>query len=110
MNWKSLRRLLFCESYTSKVRQLFMNSQHYLYLAYLGISPKAQGKGLGKAFVRHAQSVALERKEVLYLETHHQKNVDLYQRLGFRLIAENPIPGHSISFFNMVWEEAQTNS
>ncbi len=63
------------------------------YLAVLGVDPSRQGRGYGS----HLMAPVLERCDVerlpAYLETDTERNVALYERHGFRVTEEFPLPG-----------------
>lgn len=56
------------------------------YLSIVGITPKAQGKGLGRKLLEPTLAEADEAKAVCYLETFSMRNVTFYTRLGFNVI------------------------
>ena len=56
------------------------------YLSIVGITPKAQGKGLGRKLLEPTLTEADEAKAVCYLETFSMRNVTFYTRLGFDVI------------------------
>ncbi len=71
------------------------NAEYQFELAKMGVSPKAQGKGigwlLGKAVIEKAQSLGADK---IYLETNAvlKPAIRLYQKLGFRRIIGHPSP------------------
>ena len=104
MNRESLNRMQFCEKYAYDTHHKVMSGQPHYYIWYLGVSPAAQGKGLGTALIHHVQTLAKNENKPIYLETHKSTTVAYYQHLGFKLLAENPFPGHPLVFYNMLWE------
>jgi GNAT superfamily N-acetyltransferase len=58
------------------------------YLAMIGVEPKAQGKGLGAALMRHGVARCDREHALAYLETANPRNIPLYQRFGFEVIGE----------------------
>lgn len=61
----------------------FRPSTPHLYLQMIGISPHAQGKGIGSALINFIQEKSRSEKKPVYLETSVRKNVDMYLRKGF---------------------------
>ncbi len=73
-----------------------MNHPSYDYeLAKMGVSPKAQGKGigrlLGKAIIEKAESLGAKK---IYLESNTvlKPAISLYNKLGFKKVAGHPTP------------------
>jgi ribosomal protein S18 acetylase RimI-like enzyme len=58
------------------------------HLAFLGVDPTQQGKGLGAALLRHALAHIDGQHLHAYLESSNPANVSLYQRHGFEVIRE----------------------
>lgn len=56
------------------------------YLPLIGVDPARQGQGHGSALIRHALGVCDRDRQLAYLESTNQRNVPLYQRLGFELL------------------------
>jgi GNAT superfamily N-acetyltransferase len=75
--------------------QRFAADRH-LYLQWLGVEPSRQGQGLGSATMtpglRRADSEGLP----CYLETFQPRNVPLYLKHGFRIMAEEVEPASSL--------------
>jgi ribosomal protein S18 acetylase RimI-like enzyme len=77
--------------------QALLESKHphedHWYLAVLGIDPSRQGRGFGS----HLMQPVLERCDAegvpAYLETDTERNVQLYERHGFKVTEEFPLPG-----------------
>lgn len=69
----------------------------YWYLMLLGVSPSAQGSGLGSALVKTGTDRADDDGVPCYLETETKQNVEFYQRRGFEVSAEAEIaPGFTM--------------
>ncbi len=58
------------------------------YLQMVGAEPAWRGRGLGSALLRHAVAAAEAAAVPLALVTDRDENVPLYQRVGFRLVAQ----------------------
>ncbi|BBH23439.1 hypothetical protein Back11_47840 [Paenibacillus baekrokdamisoli] len=60
------------------------------YLIMIGVNPKAQGKGIGKALLQHLLNTvnADNKSQGVALDTENKENVNLYRRFGFTLSRE----------------------
>lgn len=56
---------------------------HY-YIPYVGVTPEAQGQGLGTALLRPTLDRCDRERLPAYLEATSERNAALYERLGFR--------------------------
>jgi GNAT superfamily N-acetyltransferase len=63
------------------------------YLSIVGVAPGAQGRGLGGKLIRATLAEADQVGAPSFLETFSQRNVTLYERLGYTVVAsyEEPI-------------------
>ena len=68
------------------------------YLAYLGTTPEARGRGVGTALVQHGVDQASHAGVGAYLEASSRANVDYYKRFGFVEMGEVPSPGTSPTY------------
>jgi GNAT superfamily N-acetyltransferase len=68
----------------STIEQRHIREPHY-YFAYVGVSPEAQGQGLGTALMRPTLDRCDEERLPAYLEASSERNAALYERLGFEL-------------------------
>lgn len=67
----------------------------------VGVTPAAQGRGLGRALVVHGLEFLQPRDVVLYVESDNRPAIDLYLSLGFEHVASDaqyrkwtgPLPG-----------------
>ena len=65
----------------------------FWYLDHLAVDPDARGTGLGTALIRHGLAMADRDGAPAFLETARPGNVGYYERRGFRVIAEDDVPG-----------------
>lgn len=65
------------------------------YLSMLGVAAGFQGRGIGRALVEHIQDVVREHATSagICLNTEVPANIEIYARLGFRIICEAPYAG-----------------
>lgn len=76
---------------TDEVHKKSAPMPHY-YLFMLGVSPPAQGKGVGGRLLKNMLERTDGERMPAYLETQNKRNVELYQRFGFQVAAEEPFP------------------
>jgi ribosomal protein S18 acetylase RimI-like enzyme len=60
----------------------------HVYIPYLGVAPRSQGQGLGTALLRGTLDRCDGKRLPAYLEATSERNVALYERLGFRHLSE----------------------
>ena len=73
------------------------------YLGFLGVRPALQGLGLGSTLLQSTLVGVDETGESAYLEATNADNRRLYERHGFEVVGELPLPGGP-SLFPM-WRE-----
>jgi ribosomal protein S18 acetylase RimI-like enzyme len=64
----------------------------------LGVSPDAQGQGVGASLLQAFLSTVDEAGEPAFLETDVERNVIFYQRFGFEVVAKEVILGVNTRF------------
>ena len=73
-------------------RKANMKGREYIYLMIIGVGSEYQGQGLGgkllKALIEKSEQVGIP----IYTETSTEKNVRMYERLGFRPIKQVTLP------------------
>ncbi len=63
-------------------------SEPHWYLPLIGVDPAQHGKGIGTKLMSRALAVCDRDKKLAYLESANPANLSLYERHGFRLLAE----------------------
>ena len=72
----------------------FHPSEPHWYLAFVGIEPAIQGRGLGRVLLAPVLTIADQTNTLCYLETPFPRTHAFYERLGFVRHAEhNPFVG-----------------
>jgi ribosomal protein S18 acetylase RimI-like enzyme len=74
------------------------------YLWFLGVTPEAQGHGLGSRLIRAHTAELDARGRPSFLETATERNVPLYQRHGYKVISEYR-PGPDAPLCWAMWRE-----
>jgi ribosomal protein S18 acetylase RimI-like enzyme len=72
------------------------------YLSILGVSPEAQGKGIGRMLLRPTLDEADRAGADCYLETYSDRSASFYRRLGFEQVASHTEPVTSSEYWIMV--------
>ena len=62
------------------------------YLSIVGVTPSAQGQGIGKRLIEPTLAEADEAGVECYLETFDRRNLGFYQRLGFSAVGSHAEP------------------
>ncbi|TDD88027.1 GNAT family N-acetyltransferase [Actinomadura rubrisoli] len=75
------------------------------YLAVLGTDPAAQGNGLGGALLRSRLDRCDAEGVAAYLESSKERNVPYYERFGFRVTRELPLPGKACPPVWLMWRD-----
>jgi ribosomal protein S18 acetylase RimI-like enzyme len=78
--------------------------RRHAYLWFLGVSPAAQGRGIGSALLRAANARLDAEGLPAYLETGTTRNVALYQRHGYQVISEHRARADAPQMWSM-WRE-----
>lgn len=68
-------------------------TQPHWYLPIIGVDPARQGRGYGAALMRHAAQIFDRDGAVAYLESSNARDLPLYERHGFEILAEVQIGG-----------------
>lgn len=72
----------------------------YAYLWVVGVNPKAAGKGIGKQMIQSAlDNMRRQGHSACILRTDNQKNVALYEHLGFELTHAGMEPNSHLPFW-----------
>jgi GNAT superfamily N-acetyltransferase len=66
-------------------------STPYWYLGVLAAHPDRAGQGLGRAVMAEGVQRAAAERVPAYLETTNERNVDLYERAGWEVVAVIPV-------------------
>jgi len=72
------------------------------YLSIVGVTPSAQGQGIGKRLIEPTLAEADDAGVDCYLETFDRRNPGFYQRLGFSAVASHAEPVTGATYTIMV--------
>jgi GNAT superfamily N-acetyltransferase len=76
----------------------------HLQLAVLGLRPERQGLGLGGPLIAPGLAYADEHRLPCYLESSNPRNLAFYERHGFEVTGDHPVPGGPVITF--MWRKA----
>lgn len=96
-------RLLNVGEYTEKNHKLHAPNPHW-YLLTLGVEPSQQGRGIGSSLIAPMLEKANSTNLPCYLETMKANNVPLYEKYGFKVVAEGTIPKGGPQVWSMLRE------
>ncbi|WP_446470927.1 GNAT family N-acetyltransferase [Xenorhabdus stockiae] len=72
------------------------------FLGVVAVDPDFQGKGLSRAVIEPGLERAEREGFPVFLETSNEKNVRIYERLGFEVTAEYPLPFNGPMMYAML--------
>lgn len=75
------------------------------YLQFIGVSPAAQGTGLGGAVIREGLELAAAQGLPVYVEVMNTDNLGYYHHVGFETVAEFDIPDSGPHVWAMLWRK-----
>ena len=85
-------------------RKANMKGRAYVYLLIIGVASEFQGQGFGgkllRALIEESEQVGVP----IYVETETEKNVRMYERLGFRVLNQITLPIINLPQWEMVRE------
>jgi ribosomal protein S18 acetylase RimI-like enzyme len=101
--WKFLRlgpsflsRMFHDNDIQKLLHEKYTKDLPHIYIMTLAVDPEQQGKKYGKMLMNQAMERNKEMYILYYLETYLEKNVQIYQKLGFNLVEEQQIPGNGL--------------
>lgn len=97
----SYRRFDLYMSFSGRLRDEHA-PESYWYLWLLGVAPRFQRKGVGGRLMKPVLDEADSRGQACFLETEDERNVELYNKHGFKVIAEALVPGLQLSTWSML--------
>ncbi|HET7538277.1 MAG TPA: GNAT family N-acetyltransferase [Polyangiaceae bacterium] len=99
---RAARRIIHAFGPADLFKAEMMRSEPHYYLDTLGTHRDAAGRGLGQNLVRTSLSLLRDNQpRPSFLLTHQPHNLRLYQRLGFEVTGECPVPESPITFWGM---------
>ena len=78
--------------------------ERHWHIGPVGVHPDVQGRGIGTSLMASFLELVDEQRSPAYLETDRERNLALYQRFGFAVVAEEDV--HGVRNWYM-WREAR---
>jgi GNAT superfamily N-acetyltransferase len=94
------RRFTNAYRHFDRVHHRCMPGPHW-YLALLGVSPRCQGRGIGRALLTPVLQRADQEGLPCYLETFVPENVPFYEQRGFQVVDAGVEPQSRVPFWAM---------
>jgi GNAT superfamily N-acetyltransferase len=99
--WRGFKRLQGADHVAEVLHHTHAPGPHW-YLWVIGVDPPRQRTGVAGRLMQPVFEKADREQHRCYLETHNPSNVAVYQRYGFRVASETPVPGHPLTVWGMI--------
>jgi ribosomal protein S18 acetylase RimI-like enzyme len=104
LGYRDYTRSQECEKFVADTHKKVMDDRPHYYLWGLAVDPNQKRRGIGTALMKPVIDKADADEKPIYLETHDEKNVAYYQRMGFSLVHTDTIPKFDLAIWCMVRE------
>lgn len=74
----------------------------HLYLSTIGVDVMDRGKGYASLLLKPMLEQADKQSLACYLDTHNERNIEMYQRFGFEVVQESLIPESTVKHWAMI--------
>lgn len=102
MGKETIRRLSITNKQISPDRTRHMKNTPFVYLTIIGVSPDAQGKGLGSQLLNEIKDECDAQGLHIYLETETEQNVRFYEKHGFEVLQKTVFKELELPIWEMV--------
>ncbi len=103
---KYTMRYLKLLDFMGELHDKHMSEPHW-HLAFLGVRPEHQRKGYGTLLMDEMLNYSKNDNWPYYLETAEEKNIDFYEKFGFKLVESAKLPESEVDHFCMVKRSAK---
>ena len=101
MGLEFFKRLGTITKHMERCQKQYANFSHW-YLGPIGVDPVYQGRGYASLLLK-AKLAELDKENVsCYLETNTDKNIAIYQHLGFEVVEEGVFPDTNVPIWIMM--------
>ncbi len=97
----SIRKIEEITDYITDIHKKLVSEPHW-YLASIGVDSDNQGKGFGSKLMKPMLERIEREGYLVYLETNHEGNIDLYKHLGFEVTDECLVPETNMKNWAMI--------
>ena len=104
LGFRNYAQSMDCETFVGDTHEKIMKDRPHYYLWGLVVDPSQKRKGIGTALMQPIIAKADAENKPIYLETHDEKNVVYYQRMGFDLVHTDRIPKYDLPIWCMLRE------
>jgi GNAT superfamily N-acetyltransferase len=80
-------------------------AEPHWFLDHIAVAAEHRGEGIGSALVRFGLDRASTDGVCAFLETSRERNVPIYEHLGFRVVLAEPAPGDGPVIWFMRWDQ-----
>ena len=101
---KSLAKMSNAFTPLDKARYKQMKGKSFIYLQVIGVSKDKQGKGHGRLLLQWLIEKSRQAGIPIYLETETERNVTLYEKLGFKTLEKMTLPVIQQPMWTMIRE------
>ena len=100
LGFERFGRLMALQNYMTKEHHAHAPEPHY-YLYLLGVDPASWGRGLGRNLMGKMLARADSEGVPCYLETQNEKNVAVYEKVGFEVMSSGKVDGHDLNVWTL---------
>ena len=94
-------RLLRYENYAMKLKKKYTNHKCW-YLYNVTVKPEYQNKGMSSTLLKPMFKYLDRIGQDCYLETHKERNIEIYEHYGFELLEVSKIPKTDVIQYSML--------
>ncbi len=102
MGRSTVRNLSIVSNKLGSDRKRLMKNKPYTYLTIIGVSPEAQGKGLGTKLMNTLTQECTKKGHYVYLETEKEENLPFYEKYGFTVLERVMLEELKVPMWEMV--------
>jgi predicted GNAT family N-acyltransferase len=92
--------MVFTE-FASRLHHELIDDPH-IYLFQIGVQLEHRGKGYSSKLMRPMMEKADQKSHAIFLETHDESNIPVYQHYGFETVRHEKIPGSTVDHWAMI--------
>ena len=100
---RAFGRFMNIMGYIENVQNTEMEGPHW-YLAFIGVEPSHQGRGIGSSLLEPVEREASHNGVPCYLDTMNENNLPLYERHDFKVTHEGYVPKGGPKVWSMLRE------